>query len=63
MALNMDPRQPVKQTVGSAAPSHQWIRGLPTVDGGQFAEPALREDSYLSECECPNDCLRDHENE
>ena len=63
MTLDMDLRQPVKQTVGSAELPHLSIRSLPAVDSDQFAEPASRGDSDLSECACPYDCLRDHENE
>lgn len=61
MKFNIEVRQPVQQTAGSAEPSHPWILGL--VDDGPHAEPALRPYSYRSECECPDDCLRDHENE
>jgi hypothetical protein len=61
MQLNVELRQPVQPTAGSAGPSNPWILGL--VDDGQRAEPGLRPYSYTSECECPDDCLRDHENE
>jgi hypothetical protein len=69
MQLNVDVRQPVQQRARSAAPSHPWILGLiadddrPLVEPSPLVEPALRQYSYASECECPNDCLRDHENE
>lgn len=63
MELRMDPRQPVKGTVGSMEPSLVWMLGLPTVDDGPLAEPGGRSYSYWAECECPDDCLRDHENE
>ena len=63
VTLDMDLRQPVKPTIGPVESSQLWIRGLPAIESGQFAEPASREDSYLSECECPHDCLRDHANE
>ncbi len=34
------------------------------VDGpDSLAEPAARGYSFWAECECPGDCLRDHENE
>ena len=63
MQLNVDVREPVGPTAGSAEPSHPWISGLIAVDDGPFVGPALRPYSYRSECECPDDCLRDHENE
>ena len=61
MKLDFDERQPVQQTVGAAEPSHPWI--LVLVDDGPRAELAPRPYSYNSVCECPDDCLRDHENE
>ena len=69
MQLNVDVRQPVQQSARSAAPSHPWILGLIAdddrllVEPSPLVEPATRPYSYASECECPNDCLRDHENE
>ena len=67
MQLNVDVRHPVQQTAALAEPSHPWILGLIPADDGPLVEPAIRPDrypySYTSECECPNDCLRDHENE
>ena len=68
MQLNVDVPQPFQPTAGSAAPSHPWILGLiadddPLVEPSPLVEPAVRPYSYTSECECPNDCLRDHENE
>ena len=63
MTLEFDLGQPVLQTVGSVEPSRLWNLGLAADDGGPLAKRAMREDSYLSECECPDDCLRDHENE
>ena len=68
MQLNVDVRQPVQQSARSAAPSHAWILGLiaddrSLVEPVALVEPAMRQYSYASECECPNDCLRDHENE
>jgi hypothetical protein len=61
MQLNIEVRQPVEHTAGSAEPSHPWTLGL--VDDAPRVEPALRPYSYSSECQCPDDCPRDHENE
>ncbi len=61
MKLDIEIGQPVQQTAGAAEPSHPWISGV--VGDGPGVEPALRPYSFTSECECPDDCLRDHENE
>jgi len=63
MQLTADIRQPVQQTNGSQEPSHPWILGLIAVDGDRRAAPDGRPYSFQSECECPDDCLRDHETE
>ena len=63
MELSVDQRQPVLQPVASQAPSsRQGV--LRVIDGpDSLAEPAARGYSFWAECECPGDCLRDHENE
>jgi hypothetical protein len=63
MELKVDLRQPVEKSAGSLRPSHLWVPGLALDDEGSLVAPGRRHDSYLAECECPNDCLRDHENE
>ncbi len=63
MTPEFDQRQPIRQTIGSVEPSRLWNLGVAADDGRPLAEPALPKHSYLSECECPDDCLRDHENE
>jgi hypothetical protein len=63
MQLAVDIRQPIQQTAGSPEPSHPWILGLSAVDDDTRAAPGGRPYSFLSECECPDDCLRDHESE
>jgi hypothetical protein len=60
---NDDGPQLVQQTAGSEEPSRPRILGLMAVDDGPLVKPALRPYSYGSECECPDDCPRDHENE
>jgi hypothetical protein len=62
MQFDVDIRQPVRQATGSAEPAHPWILGLSAVDGPPDKSD-LRPYSFRSECECPDDCLRDHENE
>jgi len=63
----MDPevvqRQPSAAQVGSLEPSHLWVLGPALDDEGSLVGPGRREYSYWAECECPDDCLRDHENE
>jgi hypothetical protein len=41
------------------------VKGLisATADRDALAASESRPYSFLSECECPDDCLRDHENE
>jgi hypothetical protein len=63
MKLNVDIRQPTRQTAGSAEPSNPWILGLVAADDGPRAVPGGLPYSFFAECECPDDCLRDHENE
>ena len=64
MELDVGTGQPVRGAIGSMEPSHLWILGL-AADDSQVARPRPqgRSYSYLTECECPEDCLRDHENE
>ena len=61
--LRMDLGQPVQGIVGAMQPSHLWLLSPATVDDGPLAQPTGRPYSYWAECECPDDCPRDHENE
>jgi hypothetical protein len=61
--LQLDLHQLVVQTAGALEPSPVWVIGLPAVNPRSVAQPELHLYSYMSECECPYDCLRDHENE
>ena len=63
MELKMDFRQPTAPTAGSLEPSHLWVLGLALDDEGSIVGPGRRQYSDWAECECPDDCLRDHENE
>ncbi len=63
MELNVDMRQPAHQTTGSAEPSHPWVFGPnAVVDRPRVTAGGLPYSSW-AECECPDDCPRDHENE
>jgi hypothetical protein len=63
MQLSDDGPLAVQQTAGSVEPSRPWMLGLIAGDDGPLVKSALRPYSFKSECECPYDCLRDHENE
>ena len=63
MQLNVEMREPVQRIAGLAETSHPWIGGRIAVDDGTLVKPSVRPYSFRSECECPDDCLRDHENE
>jgi hypothetical protein len=63
MDLNVDLWQPVKETIGSLEPSRLRALGLAVDEDGSLVGPGRRQYSYWAECECPHDCLRDHENE
>jgi|SoimicmetaTmtHPA_FD_contig_31_13383480_length_542_multi_1_in_0_out_0_2 hypothetical protein len=63
MELRMDLQEPAHGAVGSMQLSRPWMLGLATVDDGPLADPGARPYSYRADCECPQDCLRDHENE
>jgi hypothetical protein len=62
MEAQVQRAQPTEQ-IRSLEPSHLWILGLAVGDDGSVAGPGHRRFSYWAECECPYDCLRDHENE
>jgi hypothetical protein len=51
------------QKVGSVVLSRLRILVAAASDRAKSVKAAPRPYSFLSECECPDDCLRDHENE
>jgi hypothetical protein len=63
MELNADLRPPAQKAIASLEPSHLWVLGLAVDDDGSLAGPGSRGVSLLAECECPDNCPRDHENE
>lgn len=63
MELGMDVQQPRHETVPSLEPSKLSLLGLTASDLGSWMAPAERPYSFWSECECPADCLRDHDRE
>jgi hypothetical protein len=62
MQIDLDRHQPNQWTPDSATPSFPWMVGLIESDGA-LPDPSTGQYSFNSECECPDDCLRDHENE
>jgi hypothetical protein len=63
MELDMNPRQPVRRAAAAFEPSHLWALGLADDDDAFHARAGKSPYSFWTECECPGDCLRDHENE
>jgi hypothetical protein len=63
MELKVEQRQQVRQWVAFREVS-RGQGGLWVIDGvDPHVEPDQRRYSFWAECECPGDCLRDHENE
>jgi len=55
--------QPRSQSVAAAVISRLKSLVSATTDREGTGSTDPRPYSFLSECECPDDCLRDHENE
>jgi hypothetical protein len=62
MELPVDLTQRTK-SVGVPESSQVWVLQPITVTDRPFVAPDTRPYSYLADCECPDDCLRDHGNE
>jgi hypothetical protein len=68
MDFEVDIRQAVEATAGRVERSRSRVRRLADGDVGSSVAPSGRQVdagkySYSAECGCPDDCLRDHENE
>lgn len=63
MKIHLRIRQPIDQTARSLELMRRWNLGLDAVDGEAVIQPAVPLYRYMSECECPFDCPRDHEND
>ena len=62
MLLNVDLRNPVPESDASLAPSPD--REIARIVGGETSPVgAGTRYSFWADCECPDHCLRDHENE
>ena len=55
--------EPAHTSVASPEPSKPWVLGPATDDEGSRIGPQTRPSSFWAECECPDDCPRDHDNE
>jgi len=52
-----------RKSLGSVGLSRLRILVATVADHDTTADVVLRPYSFQTECECPDDCLRDHENE
>ena len=63
MNIALAPTESREQSVGAVVLSRLVTLVAAATGRGTTVEAVPREYSFLSECECPDDCLRDHENE
>jgi hypothetical protein len=64
MQFEPDVHKLVSRPADGASLSHPWILGLIAAhDDPPAPSSHARPDSYLADCECPDDCPRDHANE
>ena len=63
MELNANLRPPTQKPFASLEPSHLWVLGLAVDDDGSLVGAGSGPDSHWADCECPDNCPRDHENE
>ncbi len=57
------PVNPATDPLAALARRNLWVAGLAIDDDGGIVGPGLRRYSFWADCECPDDCLRDHGNE
>jgi len=63
MLLTADLRHPLPDLDASPEPSPGREIARVAVGDGSPVTPGTRPYSFSADCECPDDCLRDHENE
>lgn len=63
MEFTMDSRQLYRQGQSGSQPWGAWNAGLAAIRDGSLTVPDGQPSSATAECECPDDCLRDHEND
>ncbi len=61
--MNLDVDRSGNETLGVLPPSDVWTLGRAVDRDRSLVTPRTVPYSHLAECECPDDCLRDHENE
>jgi hypothetical protein len=63
MEMSLDQPRPALSPVTSREPSPSQRARQITERPKAVVEPATRGSSFWADCECPDDCLRDHANE
>lgn len=63
MGPEVEQRQPALTSVASPEPSRLWVLDPAIDDQASPLSRRTRPYSFWAECECPDDCLRDHANE
>ena len=63
MDIRIGPGQSTAVRFESLEPSHPWVLGVVARDVDRRPTPLRVDRPETPECECPDFCLRDHENE
>ena len=63
MELIVEVRQPAREPATSLDRPRDREAARVIDDAGSLGGPRTRPYSFVAECECPDDCPRDHENE
>lgn len=63
MELIVEVRHPAREPATAPDRSRDRETARAIDDAGSFGGPWARPDSFVGECECPDDCPRDHANE
>ena len=63
MEIRVESPQPGARTIGRVDPPSRGVAGSARADASPRNGTGSRPYSFLEACECPDDCLRDHENE
>jgi hypothetical protein len=57
------PARPKQRFIEALEPSRAWILGLVVEPDGSLSGPRLAPPLSWPECDCPDDCALDHEND
>ena len=63
LTSRLAPRTFESRTFESWDPGKLWMLGIAVEPDGTLTGPGLRRYSFWADCECPDDCNRDHEND